>query len=759
MNTNRSSKRLRDYTGKALEECTTLELYNAAQKMTQDACKGRGYNIGKKKLYYISAEFLPGKQLSNNLINLGIYEEVKAELAAAGRDIADLEEFEYEPSLGNGGLGRLASCSVDSLATLGLPADGVGLAYHCGLFKQSFEDNKQHETPDYWRKWGTANWMRRTDKHYKVKCGGLELVATMYEIDVTGYGSKCGRLRLFDLDTVNERLIGAGIDFDKKEVAQNITLFLYPDDSDESGRFLRVCQEVFLVSCAAQLILEECEARGSNLHDLADYAAIQINDTHPSLVIPEMVRLLTGKGIGEHEAYRIVTDVCAFTNHTILAEALETWPRHFFEAACPHLMPIIERMNDAVKAEYSDPDIHIIDGYGNIHMARLDVHYCHSINGVSKLHTEILKNKQLEKFYKIYPERFNNKTNGITFRRWLIECNPELTDLICEKIGDGWKTNAEELEELLRLAEDPEFLESILKAKDKKKREFAKWLECYQGVRVDPESVYDVLCKRLHEYKRQHLLLLWAIDCYLRIKAGYRPRRPVTVFFGGKAAPAYVTAKDIIHAIIAFSKIANNDPETSPYLKVVMLRNYNVSMAEKLIPASDISEQLPLSSKEASGTSNMKLMLNGAVTLGTMDGATVEIAELVGPENIFAFGMSSDEVISHYEKEDYVAKDWYRKDERLKAVVDFLVGDKMLEVGDGNHLMRLYNELLNKDWYMAFPDFRSYCLAKDRTLAAYEDRIGWAKKMAVNIAKAGLFSSDRTISQYNDEIWHLEKDC
>nr|WP_308508588.1 glycogen/starch/alpha-glucan phosphorylase [uncultured Stomatobaculum sp.] len=751
--------KLRDYTGKALSECTILELYNAALALTQDACRNRGYNSGKKKVYYISAEFLIGKLLSNNLINLGIYDDVKEELAEAGKDITELEEFEYEPSLGNGGLGRLAACFIDSLATLGLPADGVGLAYHCGLFKQSFEDRKQHTIPDYWRKWGMTNWMKRTDKHYKVQCGDLELLSTMYEIDVTGYGSKCGRLRLFDLDTVNEGLIGSGIDFDKKEIEKNLTLFLYPDDSDEDGKLLRVYQEYFMVSNAAQLILDECVERGSNLHDLADYAAIQINDTHPSLVIPELVRLLTEKGIEEKEAYQIVTDVCAYTNHTILAEALETWPKHFLKAVVPHLMPIIKRMNDAVKAKYEEPSVQIIDEYGNVHMAHMDIHYSHSVNGVARLHTDILKETELNDFYKLYPEKFNNKTNGITFRRWVIECNPELTELITEKIGEGWKTDARQLEQLIPYAEDETFLQCILNRKNTNKHKFSAWLEKYQGDKVDPESVYDVQIKRLHEYKRQQLNLLWAIDRYLHIKDGYRPRRPITVFFGAKAAPAYVIAKDIIHAILAFSSIVNNDPEVSPYLKVVMLRNYNVSMAEKLIPASDISEQISLASKEASGTGNMKFMLNGAVTLGTMDGANVEIAELVGEDNIFTFGQSSEEVIEHYKNADYVAKNWYKKDKRLAAAVDFLVSEEMLEAGDRKLLKQLYDELLGKDWFMTFPDFESYCKTKDKALAAYEDRMGWAKKMAVNIAKAGYFSSDRTIDQYNNDIWHLEKDC
>ena len=569
-----------------------------------------------------------------------------------------------------------------------------------------------------------ANWMRRTDRHYKVQCGDLELVSTMYEIDVTGYGSKCGRLRLFDLDTVNERLIGSGIDFDKEEIEKNLTLFLYPDDSDEAGRMLRVYQEYFMVSNAAQLIIDECVERGSDLHDLADYAAIQINDTHPSLVIPELVRILAEKGIEEEEAYQIVTDVCAYTNHTILAEALETWPKHFFKAVVPHLMPIIKRMNDAVKAKYSDPSVQIIDGNGNVHMAHLDIHYSHSVNGVARLHTEILKNTELNNFYKLYPEKFNNKTNGITFRRWVVECNPELTELISEKIGEGWKTDAKQLEQLLSYAEDPAFLQCIVNRKNTEKKKFADWLYKYQGDKVDPESVYDVQIKRLHEYKRQQLNLLWAIDCYLHIKDGYRPRRPITVFFGAKAAPAYVIAKDIIHAILAFGKIVNNDPDVSPYLKVIMLRNYNVSMAEKLIPASDISEQISLASKEASGTGNMKFM-----------------------------------VIERYKRGDYVSKDWYKKNKRLQAAVDFLVSDEMEEAGDKKLLKQLYEELLKKDWFMTFPDFESYCKAKEKALAAYEDRMGWAKKMAVNIAKAGYFSSDRTIEQYNKDIWHLEKDC
>ena len=752
--------KLRDYTeNRKFTDCTRLELFNALLRYVADAAKARGYNEGRKKVYYISAEFLIGKLLSNNLINLGLYGEVRDELAAEGIALSELEEFELEPSLGNGGLGRLAACFLDSLATLGLPADGLGLAYHCGLFRQSFVDRQQTEAPDHWLKWGQESWMRRTDVHYDIPFGDFTARSTLYEIDVTGYQGKCGRLRLFDVDTADERLIKSGIGFDARDVARGLTLFLYPDDSTEQGRLLRVYQEYFMVANAARLILDECVARGSDLHDLADYAAIQINDTHPTLVIPELIRLLQERGIGEDEAVSIVRSVCAYTNHTILAEALEKWPRAYLEKVAPQLMPVIDRLDARVCAKYDDPFVQIIDEQGNVRMANLDIHFTHSVNGVAKLHTEILKNSELAPFYAIYPEKFNNKTNGITFRRWVIECNPELTELITEKIGEGWKTDARQLEQLIPYAEDEAFLQCILNRKNTKKHKFSAWLEKYQGDKVDPESVYDVQIKRLHEYKRQQLNLLWAIDRYLHIKDGYRPRRPVTVFFGAKAAPAYVIAKDIIHAILAFSSIVNNDPEVSPYLKVVMLRNYNVSMAEKLIPASDISEQISLASKEASGTGNMKFMLNGAVTLGTMDGANVEIAELVGEDNIFTFGQSSEEVIEHYKNADYVAKNWYKKDKRLAAAVDFLVSEEMLEAGDRKLLKQLYDELLGKDSFMTFPDFESYCKTKDKALAAYEDRMGWAKKMAVNIAKAGYFSSDRTIDQYNNDIWHLEKDC
>ena len=752
------STKITDYTGKPIKDCTSLELFNAVLNLTTDKAKEVGYNQGKKKLYYISAEFLIGKLLSNNLINLGIYDDVKAQLAAAGRDITELEEFEYEPSLGNGGLGRLAACFIDSLATLGLPADGVGIAYHCGLFKQSFDEGKQYETPDYWLKWGHENWMKSTGKHYTVHFGGFDITSTMYEIDVTGYGSKCGKLRLFDADTVDERLIKKSIDFDKTQIAKNLTLFLYPDDSDDAGRILRVYQEYFMCANAAQLILEEAKAKGSNLHDLADYAAIQINDTHPTMVIPELVRLLTAEGISTEEAYQIVTDVCGYTNHTILAEALEKWPKAFLEKAVPQLVPVIEEMNRYIAKKYTEPFVQIIDKDNLVHMANIDIHFSHSINGVARLHTEILKNTELHPFYEIYPEKFNNKTNGITFRRWLVECNPVLTKEITMKIGDGWIKDADQLEKLLPYEKDQGFCDYLGQIKFQKKQEFAAWLKNYQGVEVDPNSVFDVQSKRLHEYKRQQLNLLWAINEYFEIKKGNKPRRKITMFFGAKAAPAYIIAKDIIHAIITFSKVCAADKEVAPYLQVVFLENYNVTVAEKLIPAADISEQISLASKEASGTSNMKFMLNGAVTLGTMDGANVEIAELVGKDNVYTFGESSDVVIKRYADASYVSRDYYKKDAKLKKAVDFLVGPEMVKMGDQDTLMQLYNELLNKDWFMTFPDFEDYLKTKALMLNDYEDRKSWVRKMLVNIAKAGYFSSDRTILQYNKDVWHLTAD-
>jgi len=749
------NKTLRDYAGKALSECTALELFNALLRYTDDAAAERGFNQGKKKLYYISAEFLIGKLLSNNLINLGLYQQVRDELAAEGRSLSELEEFEHEPSLGNGGLGRLAACFLDSLATLGMPADGVGLAYHYGLFRQTFADNRQSEMPDQWLKWGTESWMHRTKVHYDVPFGGKTVRSTMYEITITGYEGKCGLLRLFDVDGLNEELIKNGISFDQERFAENLTLFLYPDDSTEAGRLLRVYQEYFMVSNAAQLILDECVAKGSNLHDLADYAAIQINDTHPTMVIPELIRLLGQRGIDEAEAVSIVRAVCGYTNHTILAEALEKWPCDYLEKAVPHLMPIIRRLDALVRAEFEEPFVQVIDKYSNVHMANIAIHFSHSVNGVAKLHTEILKNSELAPFYKIYPEKFNNKTNGITFRRWLISCNPMLAQLIDRTIGTGWHKDSTQLERLLDCSKNSEFLGSLRTIKRACKEHFADWMLKHQGAQIDPDSVFDVQAKRLHEYKRQQLNLLWAIRKYQEIKAGKLPAQPVTVIFGAKAAPAYTIAKDIIHAILCLSKVVAADPEVSPWLRIVMIENYNVTAAEKLIPACDISEQISLASKEASGTGNMKFMLNGAVTLGTMDGANVEIAALVGSDNIYTFGLGSDEVIEHYRKADYVASKWYSKNARLKAAVDFLTGKLMLAEGDSVCLNRLRDELIKKDWFMTFPDFEDYCTTKEQMLCDLQDADAWSRRMLINIAKAGYFSSDRTIEDYNRDIWNL----
>ncbi len=746
---------LREYVGRPLEELTRAELFNALLRYADEAAKARGFNAGKKKLYYISAEFLIGRLLSNNLINLGLYDAVRDELAAAGIALADLEELELEPSLGNGGLGRLAACFLDSLATLGLPADGVGLAYHCGLFRQCFEANKQAETPDGWLRWGTESWMRRTDTHYEIPFGGMTLKSTMYEIVVTGYEGKCDRLRLFDVDTVDERLIKTGIAFDQAALEKNLTLFLYPDDSTDAGRLLRVYQEYFMVANAARLILDECEAKGGDVRELADYAAVQINDTHPTLVIPELIRLLAERGVDEDEAIEIVTKVCGYTNHTILAEALEKWPIGYLEQAVPHLMPIIRRLDEVAKARCGEPFTHIIDGAGFVHMANIDIHFSHSVNGVARLHTEILKNSELAPFYALYPEKFNNKTNGITFRRWLMSCNPELSALIDETIGKGWRRDADELEKLLKHAGEPALLERLAAVKRVNKQRFADWIFEHQGAVIDPDSVFDVQSKRLHEYKRQQLNLLWLIREYLRIRLGATPARPITAIFGAKAAPAYTIAKDIIHAILCLSKVIESDPVAGKWLKVVMVENYNVSAAEKLIPACDLSEQISLASKEASGTGNMKFMLNGAVTLGTMDGANVEIAELVGEDNIYTFGASSDEVIERYRRGDYNPRAYLDADPALSAAVDFLTDGRMLAVGDRTCLERLKNELVNKDWFMTFPDFADYCRAKSAALADYEDAAAWNKKTLANIARAGYFSSDRTIAQYNEEIWGL----
>ena len=738
---------------KGISVSTDEEVYYALLELVKDKAEKKVSNKGKKKLYYISAEFLIGKLLSNNLINLGIYDEVKETLEKNGKSLAEIEEIELEPSLGNGGLGRLAACFIDSIATLGLNGDGVGLNYHYGLFKQVFEYNLQKETPNPWIT--KESWLTKTDITYPVSFGGFTVQSRLYDIDVVGYNNRTTKLHLFDIESVDESIVGDTIDFDKDDIKKNLTLFLYPDDSDDKGRLLRVYQQYFMVSNAARLIIAEAEAKGSNLHDLADYAAVQINDTHPSMVIPELIRLLQEKGILMDEAIEIVSKVCAYTNHTILAEALEKWPISFLEKAVPQLMPIIRELDNKVRAKVADESTYIIKD-GLVHMAHMDIHFGYSVNGVAYLHTEILKNTELNNFYKLYPEKFNNKTNGITFRRWLMSCNPELSAYITELIGEGWKKDANELEKLGNFINDDTVLTKLVDIKNAKKTELASYLKKTQNLDVPDNSIFDIQVKRLHEYKRQQLNVLYIIRKYFEIKAGKKPSTPITCFFGAKAAPAYIIAKDIIHAILCLQQIINNDPEVSPYLKVFMVENYNVTLAEKLFPAANISEQISLASKEASGTGNMKFMLNGAITLGTSDGANVEIAELVGDENIYVFGEDSQTVIDRYERGDYCSKDYYDKDADLKKAVDFLVSDEMMKVGSKENLERLYNELLNKDWFMTFPDFEDYCKTKEKAYADYEDKKAWAKKMLVNISKAGFFSSDRTIKQYNDEIWHLE---
>ena len=745
-------KRLAKEKETAVESTGEIPAKTAASAKDTSATKAVA-STGKRKLYYISAEFLIGKLLSNNLINLGLYDEVKKELAAAGKSLAEIEELEPEPSLGNGGLGRLAACFVDSIATLGLNGDGVGLNYHYGLFRQIFDKKHlQQETPNPWME--NESWLTKTETSYQVPFGGFTVTSRLYDLDVTGYNNHSTRLRLFDLESVDESIVKDGIDFDKTEIEKNLTLFLYPDDSDDKGRLLRVYQQYFMVSNAAQLILDECIARGSNLHDLADYAAVQINDTHPSMVIPELIRLLGQHGIIMDEAISIVSKVCAYTNHTILAEALEKWPIFFLEKAVPQLMPIIRELDNRIRATVKDESTYIIQN-GLVHMAHMDIHYGYSVNGVAYLHTEILKNTELNNFYKLYPERFNNKTNGITFRRWLMACNPELSALITSLIGEGWKKDAMELEKLGQFTSDPAVLAKLLDVKAEKKAQLVSYLKETQGLELNPDSIFDIQVKRLHEYKRQQMNALYVIHKYLEIKAGKLPKKPITVLFGAKAAPAYVIAKDIIHLILCLQELINKDPEVSPHLKVFMVENYNVTLAEKLIPACDISEQISLASKEASGTGNMKFMLNGALTLGTMDGANVEIAELVGKDNIFTFGESSETVIARYERGDYKSKDWYEKDKDLKAAVDFIVGKDMMKIGQKENLDRLYNELLSKDWFMTFPDFKDYLKTREEAYASYTNRTEWAKKMLVNISKAGFFSSDRTIAQYNEEIWKL----
>lgn len=741
---------------KAIADCTDKELYTALLAISQQAAAKKEENAGKKKLYYISAEFLIGKLLSNNLINLGLYDDVKAILEENGKSLAAVEEAEPEPSLGNGGLGRLAACFLDSIATLGLNGDGIGLNYHFGLFKQLFKDNKQEEAPNPWIE--NTSWLTKTDVTYQVPYKNFTLTSRMYDIAITGYHGRTNHLHLFDVESVDESIVEDGISFDKTDVAKNLTLFLYPDDSDREGRILRIYQQYFMVSNAARLILEEAAAKGSDFYDLPDYAVIQINDTHPTMVIPELIRLLTTEHNMEmDDAIEVVSHTCAYTNHTILAEALETWPMEFFKEAVPQLIPIMEVLDDKVRRKFDDPSVYIIDKDDRVHMAHIDIHYGFSVNGVAALHTDILKETELNHFYKIYPEKFNNKTNGITFRRWLLHCNPQLSDFITSFIGEGYKRDADELKKLDQpaISCNLKHLYRLLSIKDQKKAELAQYLKETQGLEINPNSIFDIQIKRLHEYKRQQLNALYLIHKYLEIKKGHKPTTPITAIFGAKAAPAYVIAKDIIHLILCLQQIIKEDPEVSPCLNVVMVNNYNVTLAEKLIPACDISEQISLASKEASGTGNMKFMLNGAVTLGTDDGANVEIHELVGDSNIYIFGDSSDTVIRRYKRGDYHSRSYYENSPALKEAVDFIISKKMLAVGDKENLERLYNELLNKDWFMTFPDFAAYCRTKEKAFSDYEDRASWAKKMLVNISRAGYFSSDRTIEEYNRDIWKL----
>ena len=739
--------------GKAISESSNQEIYQALMAVVQDMAEQKESNEGKKKVYYVSAEFLIGKLLSNNMINLGIYEDVRKMLAANGKDICEIEEIEAEPSLGNGGLGRLAACFLDSIATLGYNGAGIGLNYHLGLFQQKFADHMQKETKNPWM--DRSGWLKRTDVSFPVSFGNMTLQSVMYEILVTGYGNRTNKLQLFDIDSVDESIVQDGISFDKKEIAKNLTLFLYPDDSDEDGRKLRIYQQYFMVSNGAQLILKECEARGCNLYDLPDYAVIQINDTHPTMIIPELIRLLIARGLSVDDAIDVVSRTCAYTNHTILAEALEKWPLHYLQEIVPQLVPIIEILDDKVRRKYADESVAVIDRNDVVHMAHIDIHYGFSVNGVAALHTQILKETELHHFYQLYPEKFNNKTNGITFRRWLLHCNPLLADQITEWIGDGYKKDATELKKLEKFVEDEQSLQNLLQIKKENKHQLAEYLRRTQGIELNEDSVFDIQIKRLHEYKRQQMNALYVIYKYLEIKSGKLPKTPITVIFGAKAAPAYVIAKDIIHLILCLQELINHDPEVSPYLNVVMVENYNVTLAEKLIPACDISEQISLASKEASGTGNMKFMLNGAVTLGTEDGANVEIHQFVGDDNIYIFGAKSDEVIAHYEKSDYRPSDYYTKNPMIQKAVEFITGPQMMEIGKKENLERLSSELKNKDWFMTFLDLEDYIRTKERALEDYTDRKTWAKKMLVNISNAGFFSSDRTIREYNQDIWKL----
>ena len=741
--------------GKSIADCTDAQLYDAVLQLTKEEMAKKPVISGDKKVYYISMEFLIGKLLSNNLINLGIYEELSKVLAENGKSLAELEEVEPEPSLGNGGLGRLAACFLDSIATLGLPGDGIGLNYHFGLFKQVFEDRIQKAEKNDWIE--ENSWLTKTGTSFEVAFGKKKVVSELYDIDVIGYENGLNKLHLFDIKSIDESLVKEGINFDKTAVDKNLTLFLYPDDSDEAGNLLRIYQEYFMVSNGAQLIIKEMKEKNQDLHQMDSHVAIQINDTHPTLVIPELIRILTTQeGFTMDEAIEVVSKTCAYTNHTILAEALEKWPLSYMEKVVPQLVPIIKELSDRIAKKYKDEKVQIIDKDNRVHMAHIDIHYGYSVNGVAAIHTDILKESELNHFYKLYPEKFNNKTNGITFRRWLLSCNRELAAFLTETIGDDFKKDADELEKLLEKINDQAVLDKIYEIKKLKKAELAAYVKEKEGIELDTNSIFDIQIKRLHEYKRQQMNALYIIHKYLEIKGGKKPTTPLTFIFGAKAAPAYVIAQDIIHLLLVLSEIINNDPQVSPYMKVVMVENYNVSYAEKLIPACDISEQISLASKEASGTGNMKFMLNGAVTLGTSDGANVEIHELVGDDNIYIFGKDSDTVIEHYAKADYVSKDYYDKSPVIKEAVDFIISKEALKVGHKENLERLYKELLNKDWFMTLLDLEDYIKVKDQAFADYENQQKWKKMMLTNIAKAGFFSSDRTIAEYNRDIWKLK---
>ena len=744
-----------DKYGKSLSVCSNKELYYIILDYCKRLLAVTERNTGEKKIYYISAEFLIGKLLSNNLINLKIYDRMNEILAKYGRNLAEIEEAEPEPSLGNGGLGRLAACFLDSIATLGLPGEGIGLNYHYGLFHQVLDDHLQKAEKDPWIE--KDSWEVKSDVSFDVYFGKRKVTSHMYDIDVIGYDAGVNKLRLFDVDTVDDSLVEEGITFDKDEIEKNLTLFLYPDDSDEKGRLLRIYQQYFMVSNAAQWILREMKAKQYDLRHLYDHAVIQINDTHPTLVIPELIRILTeDKALSMDEAIEVVSQTCAYTNHTILAEALETWPMEYLEKVVPQLVPIIKELDRRVRAKYKDPDVQIIDADGRVHMAYIDIHYGFSVNGVAAIHTEILEDTELHKFYEIYPQKFNNKTNGITFRRWLLSCNHELANYLSETISDAYKKDANRLEDLLQYQNDSAVLDRIGEIKQNNKLALTEYIREHEGVELDPNGIFDIQIKRLHEYKRQQMNALYIIHKYLEIKNGKKPVRPLNFIFGAKAAPAYVIAQDIIHLLLVLQDIINNDPDVNPYMHLVFVTNYNVTYAEKLIPACEISEQISLASKEASGTSNMKFMLNGAVTLGTADGANVEIHDLVGDDNIYMFGIDSETVINHYKNADYVSRDYYEKSPVIKEAVDFIVGPQCMKIGHKENLERLYNDILNKDWFMALIDLEDYIKVKDRMFADYEDRKHWNQMSLVNIAKAGFFSSDRTIAEYNRDIWKLK---